>query len=109
MNTCDTCRHWAKEDVQTGYVDMTVIYLYRECLNPKVNGTHPLQHNKPDGSHRFYALGVARGPVPPGNHIESEDQHTIPLDQASPSAADEHDMCFLTGPKFGCIHFEPKE
>jgi len=108
MNTCDACKHWDKEVIETVYEDMTVICLYRMCRNPKVNGDHPLQHQTPEGVRRYYQLAVAKGAAPPGSFIESEDKHTIPLDQSTPSAADEHNICFLTGPKFGCIHFEPK-
>ena len=112
MNTCDTCKHWAKQASESvvgppgGPPEMTIISLYRECENPKVNGSHPLQTHTPEGARRAYAWQVAKGAVAPEPDIETEQNHTVPLDQATPDASDTHNLCFLTGPKFGCIHHE---
>ena len=106
MNTCDTCKHWAKEVAEHNVGSMIIISLYRECTNPKVNGESRELWYTPQGAHRAYAWEVVKGEVSPVDYIESEGKHTVPLDQATPEAADTHGLCFLTGPKFGCIHHE---
>ncbi len=112
MNTCDTCKWWSGQVTHTSYGTANpLLDLYGSCDNPKVNGDHPLQHAKPDGTYRFFRWSVAKAEVPDAwcaaNKIERASEHTIPLDQASPSASDDQGLCFATGPKFGCIHHEP--
>lgn len=114
MNTCDTCKHWSGQSEHTSYgKENPLICLYGVCEHPKVSGDHPLQHQRPDGTHRFFPHSVAKMSVPEewvvNNEIERENNHTIPLDQACPSASDDHGLCFTTGPKFGCLHWEAKE
>lgn len=109
MNTCDTCKWWEGQSICTSYgKENPLIDVYAVCNNPMVNGDHPLQHSRPDGTFRSMGTMVAKAEVPNkwcvANHIERESEHTIPLDQSSPSASDDHGLCFVTGPKFGCIH-----
>lgn len=113
MNLCKTCKWWGGQELCTSYgKENPLIDLYGLCNNPKVDGSHPLQHKLPNGHYRFFRRMAAKAEVSDEwvreNKIEREASHTVPLDQATPDAADSHGLCFVTGPDFGCIHHEPK-
>lgn len=84
MSTCDTCRWWtAPTTWEVGIVERkTLTTNYGECSCESVNDSDSC--------------------------IEVGSETTKPLDHASPFCSDEHGLGFGTGPKFGCIHWEPK-
>ena len=82
MNTCDTCKWWEPPGTHfRGLTPKEYTENYGLCNNPKVNDSDEV--------------------IPVG-------KVTRELDHASPHASDDHCLCFATGPKFGCIHHEPK-
>lgn len=113
MNTCKTCKWWSSKPEESRYdADENKTYymvkLWRECNNPKLTGRTPERLNDAKGYFRSYGTAVVKdGSLnPPG--METESNHTIPLDQAEPDASDTHGIGFYTGPNFGCIHHESK-
>lgn len=120
MNTCDTCKHWLHDeepDLSYG-PSLPLIRLHGVCEHPKVGEENEAVAQGPDGRGRFFRDGVAAANADPkrvrehnevrGYVLETIDAHTIPLDVACQRSSDDHGLCFITGPKFGCIHHEPK-
>ena len=116
MNTCDTCKWWGFGS-ETNYGEgFRVKDMHGWCENPKVNGQTDLFLRFPNGQYRSY--GTCAVPMDCSGEstdkhlhegwIEREDSHSIPLDEANPDSSDTFGICFRTGPKFGCIHHQPK-
>jgi len=89
------------------------IDLYGQCVNPKLNGETPAALRTKRGGYRWERTSVFRASVSMADieakftdRMEREDDHTVPLDEAHPQAADDTGLCFKTGPAFGCVHFE---
>lgn len=84
MNTCDACKWWTAPTVWE--VGMTIVEKrtadFGLCDNPKCNTDDRTR--------------------------EVNEPPAVDLSYAGPSASDDHNLCFYTGPKFGCIHFEAK-
>ncbi len=83
MKTCDICKWWSAPKPYLCGQKNPKIYssLFGSCDNPALDDSQ----------------GVVGRPV---SEVEGDPSH------ACPNASDDHGICFATGPKFGCIHFE---
>lgn len=111
--TCDTCKWWATPERALSYgPENPIINLFGLCENPKVTWDAEGFLKTPNGRFRAFGTNVACSDCSPefirANHIETEDNHAIPLDYARPDASDSHLLCFSTGPKFGCVQWASK-
>lgn len=111
MNTCDTCKWWKHFDHSARFFPEN----YGQCRSPRVTteeagGDSVKQISRYEFRGQFYDKPQDIPCTPTEFNSEAHYEQFVQGDDdgAWVSAHDYYQADFLTGPKFGCVHWEAK-